>query len=329
MTALLGPFRVLEPADVDAAVAAWHGHSASRYLAGGTDLLVNLRRGLDDPVVLVDLRRVHELRELVCTQRGARIGATVTVATLASDPAFGTLYPAVCDAARSIAGPAHRNLATVAGNLCLDTRCIYYNQSEWWRQANGYCLKYRGDVCHVAPQGKHCHAAFCGDLAPALLVLAAEVEVAGRGGRRRLPVADLYREDGREHLTLAAGELLVAVHLPPDPPPSAYAKVRVRGSTDYPLAGVAVALRSERGRVVSLSVALTGTNSRPFRVEDTDALVGQALDAAALQHLGKLVQQQVRPTRTTLIQANYRRQAASALARRLAVSLAGVQETAT
>jgi 4-hydroxybenzoyl-CoA reductase subunit beta len=329
VTAPLPPFRVVEPADVAAAVAAFHEHPQSRYLGGGTDLLVNLRRGLDAPARLVDLRSVEELRGLDIAAAGTRIGAGVSVAALAASPELRARYPALAEAAAAVAGPAHRNLGTVGGNLCLETRCIYYNQSDWWRAANGFCLKYRGEVCHVAPLGQRCHAAFSGDLAPALLVLGAELEVAGRAARRRMPLADLYREDGRAHLTLAPGELVVAVTLPAAVPPSAYAKVRVRGAVDFPLAGVAVALRVVAGALATLRVALTGTNSRPFLLADTDALVGRPLDAAALQRLDKLVQKQVQPMRTTLVQSNYRRQAAAALARRLVTTLASTAERAS
>lgn len=328
MTAPLNPFRIVEPADVAAAVAAYHGQPGSRYLGGGTDLIVNLRRGLDTPALLVDLRSVAELRELDVTAAGARIGAGVSVAALAASAELRARYPALAEAAAVVAGPAHRNLATVGGNLCLDTRCIYYNQSDWWRSANGFCLKYRGEVCHVAPQGQRCHAAFSGDLAPALLVLGAELEVAGQAARRRMRLAELYHEDGRAHLTLVPGELVVAVTLPAETPPSAYAKVRVRGAVDFPLAGVAVALRVVAGELAMLRVALTGTNSRPFLLADTDALLGQPLDAAALQRLDKLVQKQARPMRTTLSQANYRRQAAGVLARRLTAALAAAAESA-
>lgn len=328
MNALPATLRLVAPADVASAVAAFDAESGSRYLGGGTDLLVNLRRGIGEASLLVDLSGIAELGRLDCTAGGARIGASVTLARIALDPQLRARYPALREAAAAIAGPAHRQVATVAGNLCLDTRCIYYNQSTWWRAANNYCLKYRGDVCHVAPQGQHCHAAFCGDLAPALLVLGASIEVAGRGDRRRLPLAELYRDDGRAHLALAAGELLVAVELPADPPPSAYAKLRVRAAVDFPLAGVAMALRVREGRIEALRVALTGTNSRPILLDGTDTLLGKPLDAETLRSLERLVQKQVQPMRTALVQSNYRRVAAAALARRLALRLAAIEERA-
>jgi 4-hydroxybenzoyl-CoA reductase subunit beta len=323
-----GTFRVFLPADVEAAMAAHQGTPDSRYLGGGSDLLVNLRRGLGTPSLLIDLRGIAELEGLTCNEEGARIGAGATLARVAANPQLRARYAAISEAAGTIAGPAHRNLATVGGNLCLDTRCIYYNQSSWWRGANAGCLKYGGDACHVAPQGRRCHAAFCGDLAPSLLVHGASIEIAGRAGRRRVPLGELYREDGLAHLTLAAGELIVAVALPADPPPSAYAKLRVRGSIDFPLAGVAVALRAEQGRVTALQVALTGTNSRPFLLEGTGDLTGGSLGSDVLARLDRLVQKQVRPMRTTLLQSNYRRVAVAALARRLAAGLAANQQGA-
>jgi 4-hydroxybenzoyl-CoA reductase subunit beta len=321
MTALMPQLHLERPRRVEDAIAMRRNSADSRFIAGGTDLLVNVRHGIGTPDLLIDLSAIDELAEIAIDDRGMRIGAAVTIAALARHQNVAATYSAVAQAAESIAGPGHRVLGTVGGNLCLDTRCIYYNQSEWWRHANGFCLKHRGDVCHVAPQGQRCHAAFTGDLAPALLALGAEVEIAGAQGRRRVPLGHLYVEDGRAHLALADGELVVAVRLAPDPPPSAYAKVRVRGAIDYPLAGVAVALASSDRVVQSLHIGLTGTNSRPFLVAGTEAIVGRPIDEKALRDIDRLVQKQVQPMRTTVASAHYRRLAAAALARRLAAQL--------
>jgi 4-hydroxybenzoyl-CoA reductase subunit beta len=329
MTDLLPEFHLARPRDVAAAIAARREHQASRFLAGGSDLLVNMRHGLGGPEVLIDLMGIDELSQLTVSSEGARIGACVSVSTLAAALELRTHYRALAEAAEAIAGPAHRAAATVGGNLCLDTRCIYYNQSRWWRRANSFCLKHEGEICHVAPQGKRCHAAFCGDLAPALLALGAEVEIAGPDGRRRMALGELYAEDGKAHLTLAADELVVTVHLPGDPPPSSYQKVRTREAIDFPLAGVAVALGVSGGMLKNLRVAVTGTNSRPFLVAGTDALVGKRVDEKLLQTLDKLVQKQVQPMRTTIASAHYRRLAAAALARRLVSRLAAEQEPAS
>jgi len=280
-----------------------------------------MRHGLCAAERLIDLSGIAEMNEIAFADQGVRIGAGITIAALASHPIIAAQYRALSQAAAAIGGPGHRALGTLGGNLCLDTRCIYYNQSEWWRKANGFCLKNRGDICHVAPQGARCHAAFTGDLAPALLALGAELEIADRQGRRRILLQELYRDDGSAHLTLGAGDLLVAVHVASPAAPSVYCKVRVRGAIDYPLAGVAVALSAVGGEVSSLRIAITGTNPRPFVLAGTGAMIGRALDEKALREIDLLVQRQVHPMRTTVASAHYRRLAVAALARRCAQSL--------
>ncbi len=322
MTTPLPNFHLATPRTVSEAMAASRSHPGARFVAGGTDLLVNMRRGIRSPELLIDLSGIDEMAEIGVDNDGVTIGAGVTIAALAGNDVIAERYRAVAQAAAAIAGPGHRNMGTVGGNLCLDTRCVYYNQSEWWRSANGYCLKHRGEICHVAPQGHRCHAAFVGDLAPAFLALGAEIDVAGEQGARRIDLSQLYVEDGRAHLALADGELITAVHLPPDPPRSAYAKMRTRAAIDFPLAGVAVALATSGTTVASLRLALTGTNSRPFLLAGVDAMAGRAIDDGLLDEVERLVQKQARPMRTTLISANYRRVAAAALARRLIAGLA-------
>ena len=321
MNASLADFRIIHPTTVKDAIAARRQKPPSRFIAGGTDLIVNIRRGIIRPELLIDLSGIDELSEIRADGDGVTIGAGVTIATLASDPIIVGRYRAVAQAAEGIAGPGHRVMGTVGGNLCLDTRCIYYNQSEWWRSSNSYCLKNRGDTCHVAPQGNRCHATFSGDLAPALLVFGAVIDIAGPQSQRRIPLSQLYVEDGRAHLALAEDELVVSVRVPATPTASLYEKVRARGAIDFPLAGVAVALAKSADTIGSLRIALTGTNSRPFLLTDTENFVGRFLDDKLLQEIDRLVQKQVQPMSTTLVSANYRRVAAAAVARRLVSKL--------
>jgi 4-hydroxybenzoyl-CoA reductase subunit beta len=321
VTTALAELRLAQPATLKEAIATLLSHPRSRVIAGGTDLLVNIRRGISRPDLLVDISGIIELGEINVSEGGMTIGAGVTIASIAGNTELGTHYRALVQAAAAIAAPGHRKLGTLGGNLCLDTRCVYYNQSEWWRNANSYCLKNSGDICHVAPQGNRCHAAFSGDLAPALIVLGAEVDIIGAQGLRRIPLQELYVEDGKAHLALTPGDLLTAVHLPPNPPISAYAKVRTRGAIDYPLAGVAVALARSGASIGSLRIALTGTNSSPLLLSGTDAFTLRSVDDQVLQQIDRLVQKQVQPMRTTLAAANYRRVAAAALARRLTAEL--------
>ena len=233
--------------------------------------------------------------------------------------------PALREAARAAAGPGHRTVATLGGNLCQDTRCIFYNQSEWWRASNNYCLKRGGDTCHVAPEGNRCHAAFSGDLAPVLLALGAEVELCSTRGARWIALAAMYRDDGAAHLAIERDELLSRVRVPA---PAAgaecrYQKARVRGAMDFPLAAVSVMLAQRDGRITALRVGISGTNSHPLLLSGTAELADAVLDEALVARVGKLVQKQVSPMRSTTTPSNYRRQVATALTQRLLRELAG------
>ncbi|MDP6574395.1 MAG: 4-hydroxybenzoyl-CoA reductase subunit beta [Rhodospirillales bacterium] len=317
-------FRLCAPASVDEAVGLAAADAGARYLSGGTDLVVNVRRGIERPAALIDLSAIGELKDIDEDDGGLRLGAGVVLRDLAENETLRRDFAAVAEAALAVAGPTHREYATLGGNLCLDTRCLFYNQSEWWRGANDYCLKKEGETCHVAPKGSFCFAAFSGDVAPALLVSGAEVELAGPEGRRRIPLAELYNDDGMDHLALKAGELVAAVHLPGAVAgvPSAYAKARVRGSIDFPLAGAAVALAMKGGGVEDLRVGLTAVGPRPFLVEDTERFADAPLDGAALDDLREMVRAQAQPMRTTTVAPWYRRRVAGNLARRLAAGLA-------
>jgi 4-hydroxybenzoyl-CoA reductase subunit beta len=320
----LAPFTLHRAGTAAQAASLLASIPGARLIAGGTDLLPNLRRGIGAPPALVDLSGIAGLDAVARDAQGWRFGAGVSLATISADAALVRELPALAQAAASVAGPGHRGVATLGGNLCLDTRCVYYNQGEWWRRSNGYCLKYGGETCHVAPQGRRCHAAFSGDVAPALIALDATVEIVGSRAARMLPLADLYADDGAACLRLAADELIVAVRIPPQPQGSrsGYRKARIRGAMDFPLAGVAARVTCDGGRLSGLRLALTGTNARPLLLADTDALCGGAVDEAMLAALGKRIGKQVSPMRTTVTASNYRRQVAIVLAQRLVRELA-------
>jgi 4-hydroxybenzoyl-CoA reductase subunit beta len=332
----LPDFRVLNPATLDEALAARAAHPDSKPLGGGTDLVVNIRRGIEAPKVLIDMNRVHELRALHVDEHRLEIGASVRISDLAAHPGVIAHYPVLAQAAAHIAGPTHRNMGTVGGNLCLDTRCIYYNQSEWWRSANNHCLKTTGTICHVAPKSRGvCFATYSGDLAPALLTLGAEVDIAGPQGRRTIPLEQLYigfarqdvpvtetQGDGKYYLSLRPGELVTAVRAKNTPGlRSAYDKIRIRRSIEYPVAGVAVALRREGDTLTDLRVGFTGTNPRPVLLAGTNELCGGPLDARVIKGLDALVREQIMPMKTSFTPGHYRRRVAGVLARRLLTRL--------
>jgi len=266
----LPQFDLVSPRTLDDLIAARAAHPDSRVLGGGTDLLVNIRRGIVAPPVLIDINGVAELRAVKADAKTLAIGAAATLAEIAAHPDVVRHYAVVAQAAGNIAGATHRNMGTVGGNLALDTRCIFYNQSEWWRDANHHCLKTTGDICHVAPKSRGvCFATFSGDLAPALLVLDAEIDIAGPAGRRTIPLADLYigyarqdepvtatRGDGKYFLSLRPGEIITTVRAKNTPGlRSAYDKIRIRRSIEYPVTGVAVALRRDGDTLADLRVA--------------------------------------------------------------------------
>lgn len=316
-------FELLRPATL-ADAAMMLGRDGARLVAGGTDLLPNLRRKLVDPRCLVDLSAVAGFADIEQAQGAWRLGAGVTLSTLERHAALAAALPALAQAAAAVAGPGHRSAATLGGNLCQDTRCVFYNQSAWWRSANHGCLKLDGDSCHVAPQGQHCHAAYAGDLAPALLACGAEVEIADAHSSARRPLAGLFRDDGAAHLALAPQQLVVALYLPAAHAGrvSGYRKVRVRGAMDFALASVAVALRLEDGALAELAIGLSGTNSRPLLLEGTAALLGRVVDDALLTAVGKLVHKQASPKRSTVTAAHHRRLVAATTAQRLVLALA-------
>jgi 4-hydroxybenzoyl-CoA reductase subunit beta len=328
----LPEFRVLNPATLDEALQARASHPDSKPLGGGTDLVVNIRRGIVAPPLLIDMNHVSELRAIKVDARMLEIGASVRLDELAAHPQVIEHYPVVAQAAHFIAGPTHRNMGTVGGNLCLDTRCIFYNQSEWWRDANNHCLKTTGTVCHVAPKSRGvCFATYSGDLAPALLTLGAEVDIAGPNGRRTIPLSQLYigfarqdvpvtetQGDGKFFLSLRPGEIVTAVRAKNTPGlRSAYDKVRIRRSIEYPVCGVAVALRREGDALTDLRIAFTGTNPRPVLLAGTDKLCGGTLDVRVLQDLDDLVRDQIMAMKTTFTPGHYRRRMAGVLAKRL------------
>ncbi len=285
----LRPFELSTPTTVEEAVSALAVEGAE-LLAGGTDLLPNLKHGLSRPAALVRLGGVRELHgiEHDGAAGGLSLGAMETLARVAAHSAVRERFPSLAEAASHAASPLVRHTATVGGNLNLQPRCRYVNQTEFWRDALGGCLKCGGSVCHVVPSGRRCVAAMSSDLTPVLISLDAVIELAGPGGRRVLPLADYYRSDGVANTVREKSELVTRVRIPYaiGPRRVAYARWSVRGSIDFPLVSAALRLDvsgDDADATLTRAVVVVGAlTARPKSVARLDALAGRRLDDPSL-----------------------------------------------
>jgi 4-hydroxybenzoyl-CoA reductase subunit beta len=281
----LPPFTLHEPRTLGEAIdlLARFGEDA-RVFSGGTDLLPNMKRGLDSPRHLVALRRVGELDGVRRDGDLLRIGAMTTLDAIARHSAVRENATALAEAAHSVGGPHHRRMGTLGGNLCLDTRCRYYDQSYFWRQALGFCIKKDGTKCHVVEGGRNCVAAACNDGAAAIVALDAVIELSGPAGARTVPARDFYTSDGTWNTVRQKEEIVVAVRVPIRAGrTSAYEKLRRRGAIDFPLLGVAaVADRDEGGKVTGVEVVVSALAARPRRIQ-TKSLAANVIAQAAYE----------------------------------------------
>lgn len=297
-----------------------------RLLAGGTDLIPSMRQKLFEPQYVMDIRHVGELKG-IAPQRddGVAIGALTTLSAIEHSSFLREHFPVLAEAAATVASPVIRNMGTIGGNICLDTRCLWYNQSLTWRKACGYCIKKDGDLCHVAPGGTKCWAAFSGDTPPALLCLDAEIEIAGPSGLRRTPLSDFYTGVGDSYRKLKGDELLARIFLPAESAGyrGVYRKLRIRGSIDYPLAGVAVALKRENGHIREGRVAITAVNPAPVLVKGAArALQGKRIDEALASAIGDLAAKTAKPLTTSALTPEYRREMIRVFTRRAVLQAA-------
>ncbi len=281
-------------------------------IAGGTDLVPNMKHKLFTPGHLVALRGIEALRGVEATEEGGlRIGACETLDAVASHPVVGERYPALARACAEISGPQLRRMGTIGGNLCLDTRCTYYNQSFFWRKALGFCLKKDGDTCHVVPGGTRCVAAHSADTPPMLMVLGASAEIAGSDGPRTVPVEEFFTSDGVWNRRMEPGELVTSIHLPAPAQGTrtSFQKLRQRQAIDFPVLNLAVAVTLDDGGVVrELRMVASAMNSYPRligRVEE--AAMGNRLTPSVIDAVAEQAYRQCHPLENLVVDREWRR----------------------
>jgi 4-hydroxybenzoyl-CoA reductase subunit beta len=309
----LPPFSYLAPRTLSEAVRllADHDPAETMLVAGGTDLYPNMKRRQFEPRQLVGLRYVREIQALAGdTQRGLSIGGGLTLTQLGQHPTVIATYPALATAAELVSTPQLRNMGTIGGNLCVDTRCNYYNQTYWWRQAIGFCMKKDGDTCWVAPGSTRCWAVSSSDTAPVMIALDAQVRLVGPRGERVIPVYDLYQDDGMHYLGKRQDEILTHILLPPaDGWRMHYFKLRRREAFDFPILGVAAALRlADDGTCTDARLVLGAVASTPLVASEASRrLIGQRLTPEVIEAAAEMAFKPAKPLDNTDLLLSYRK----------------------
>ena len=286
-------------------------------VAGGTDLLPNMKRRQQVPATLIGLRRIAELRSIqsgaalsALREPGLTIGAGVTLTELVRDSRIRESYGALWQAASQVATPHLRNMGTLGGNLCLDTRCNYYDQNHEWRKSIDFCMKKDGKICWVATGSPKCLAVSSTDTGPALLALGAQVTLVSANATRQVAASDLYQNDGIHYLTRRPDEILTAVHIPSmDGWRSVYWKLRRRGSFDFPVLSVAAAARfADDGTVEAARIILGAVASRPIDASAAaTAVIGQRLTDEVIAHAAETAARPAKPMDNTDFDLTWRK----------------------
>ena len=307
----LPSFNYLQPKTLAQAIAmqADAGPDGA-FVAGGTDLYPNMKRRQQEPKVVISLMGIPELAGCEMRDAGCVVGPCITLSELSNLPSFRRSYPAVAHAAELVSTPLLRNMGTLGGNLCLDTRCNYYDQTYEWRKAIDFCMKKDGTICWVAPSSPRCWAVSSSDVAPVMVAIGAEFRLVGPKGERVVPAGRLYANDGINYLTKHPDEILVAVRLPaPDGWDAVYHKLRRRGSFDFPVLGVAAWIDWDGAEVADARIVLGGVASWPQEVSEAGAsLKGTDLSDDAIARAADAAYRPAKPLDNTDFDLSWRKQ---------------------
>lgn len=304
----LPKFVYLLPGSIAEAVAMLQDRPAAKILAGGTDLLVNMKHRVEVPPVLVNIKSISDLDYIHRDNGAVRIGALTPLKRISRAPFIAEKLPALARAASLVGSFHHQTMGTIAGNICQQNRCKYYNQSQWWRSARPTCYKVGGEICHVVNKKETCYSSYCGDSAPALLVLNARVVLQGGGSSREIPFEELFSGDGKSPLNLNKGEILSEIIIPAETADgvSSYTKYANRESIDFPIVGAAFWASREKKEY---RVAFTAVAKNPVRGRRLEAFLdGKDLSKAIMAEASKLASKEAAPVKNSLFSPAHKRE---------------------
>ena len=303
----LPKFEYREPKGIQEAVSMLADEPGAKVLAGGTDLLVNMKHRVEQPSLVINLKRIGDLDYIRRDGGAVRIGALTSLKKVYHDSTVAENFPALARAAASVGSYHHQSMGSIGGNICQQNRCMYYNQSKWWRSARPLCFKAGGELCHVVNKKEICYSSYCGDTAPALLVLGAGLILEGPKGSREISLDDLYTGDGKAPLALEKGEILREVVIPEEAMggSSIYMKFANRESIDFPIVGHALWV-SKDGK--GYRAAYTGVDRRPVRAKKvSDFLQGKDLSEAVMEEAAALASKEATPVKNSVYAPSFKR----------------------
>lgn len=314
----LPEFEYLKPKSLAEGLAALaeYGEDA-KIMSGGSDLLINMKFRLDEPKLLISFNGLPELQCIDGQDDGSlRIGAGCKLTTLAEDPLISERYPALHDAVASVGSKHVRNAATIGGNICLDTRCWYTNQSEQWRETRDGCFKTENQLCHVIKSASKCHAINSSDSAPVLMVLEASVILASQEGEREVPMMEFYRNDGVDHTALRPGEILVAVIVPPPRARTVYAKLAQRAGLDFATGTFAAGIRGSNDKPGHVRLVMGSVGPEPKVLHDAEQIIMNAgLNEASIEQAALAARASLGEVTNLFTPSGYKRRLVKAMIR--------------
>jgi 4-hydroxybenzoyl-CoA reductase subunit beta len=313
----LPKFDYVEPKSIEEASSILLAEGKAKILAGGTDLLVNMKHRVERPSLLVNIKKIEGLEAIQADKGGLRIGSLLSLKKLSQNALIPGGVSVLAQAASAVGSYHHQSMGTLGGNVCQQNRCKYFNQSQWWRSSREICFKAGGELCHVVNQKETCYASYCGDVAPALLALGARVVLKGRDGSREAELEAVFSGKGQAPLSILPGEILSEIVIPEESLKgfSRYVKFSNRESIDFPIVGMAF-WQSDNGR--EYRVAFTAVDRRPLRAVQVESFLKEKpLTPEVIDEAVSLVAKEAKPVKSSLYSPAYKRRLMGILLRQV------------